>query len=259
MNHNTKYESRRKLVSRSASLPRRCKVVWLLLLPMLNSISGPTSYAQSTVVAPQVEALSPYLMDRSEEIALAQSAAPPSISQSAAVLVLTVKGYEYVSRGTNGFECLVQRGWMNDLQDPDYGSPALRSPMCLNPAAVRLYLPLIKRRTELARERASRVVVKATIDREFAEGISKVKEQGAMCYMMSKGEVLRLSQPSHPSYHVLYAGRTPKLLGGKSAGISNLGLSRHRRSPQRLHPSVSKLVRWFDRFPQRRTRSLIGS
>jgi hypothetical protein len=116
------------------------------------------------VIAPQTQALRPYLMDQDAEIALARSAAPPSISQSAAVLVLTGQGYEYASKGTNGFECLVQRGWMNDLQDSDYGSAALRSPMCLNPAAVRMYLPLINRRTTLARGLASRTVVKATID-----------------------------------------------------------------------------------------------
>jgi len=174
------------ILTRSSS-PRTRKAIFLLLLPILPHLPEQRLSAQSaSVITPQTEALRPYLMEREAEVALVRSAAPSSISKFAAVLVLTGQGYEYASKGTNGFECLVQRGWMNDLQDPDYGSPALRSPMCLNAAAVRLYLPLIHRRTDLAREQASRTVVKATIDAEFAAGKLKANEQGAMCYMMSK-------------------------------------------------------------------------
>jgi hypothetical protein len=198
-----KFERRPHPVSTRTSHRCRCNASLLLLLPMLLPILEQRVGAQTApVVAPQTGALRPYLMDRDAEIALAQSAAPPSISHSAAVLVLTAQGYEYASKGTNGFECLVQRGWMNDLEDSDYGSAALRSPMCLNPAAVRMYLPLINRRTTLARGLASRTVVKATIDAEFAAGSVKANEQGAMCYMMSKDGFF--GSGGHPIPHIMF-------------------------------------------------------
>src|SRR5689334_21642093 len=55
---------------------------------------------------------------RAEEIALARSAAPPSISTSAEVLVLGDRGYETAVTGTNGFVCLVERSWDAGFDDP---------------------------------------------------------------------------------------------------------------------------------------------
>ena len=48
------------------------------------------------------------MADRSEEIALARSAAPASISREADVLVLGDRGYETAIKGKNGFVCLVR-------------------------------------------------------------------------------------------------------------------------------------------------------
>ena len=46
-----------------------------------------------------------------EEIVLARSAAPPSISKDAEVLVLGPHGYTTAVKGKNGYVCLVDRGW----------------------------------------------------------------------------------------------------------------------------------------------------
>ena len=203
MHSNRKGGCRRKLPFGKTSRRGRCGSILMLLLWMQTLFFEYRAAAQSTTIATQQPGgLRPYLMDRAAEIDLARSAAPPSISESAAVLVLTDAGYEYASKGTNGFECLVQRGWMNDLQDPNYGSPALRSPMCLNAAAVRLYFPLIARRTQLARELASRLVIKATIEAEFAAGALRANEQGAMCYMMSKDGFF--GSAGHPIPHIMF-------------------------------------------------------
>jgi hypothetical protein len=43
------------------------------------------------------------MMDRAAEIAMAKSAAPPSIADKATVLVLTPHGYETAIKGSNGF------------------------------------------------------------------------------------------------------------------------------------------------------------
>src|SRR5665213_2094467 len=50
-----------------------------------------------------------YMTDRSVEIALAKSAAPPAIADKASVMVLTRKGYETAIKGSNGFVCAVER------------------------------------------------------------------------------------------------------------------------------------------------------
>lgn len=60
---------------------------------------GPRNY-------PRMVPLDRYLMaDRDEEVALARSAAPDSISHDAEILVLGRHGYETVSKGKNGFVC----------------------------------------------------------------------------------------------------------------------------------------------------------
>ena len=49
------------------------------------------------------------IADPRVEIALARSAAPPSISADAEVLVLAERGYEVAVKGKNGFVCFVER------------------------------------------------------------------------------------------------------------------------------------------------------
>src|SRR5215469_7256965 len=52
---------------------------------------------------PSMAPLDQYLMtDRNAEIALARSAAPPSIAKDATVMVLGRRGYETAVEGTNG-------------------------------------------------------------------------------------------------------------------------------------------------------------
>src|SRR5215470_19828149 len=61
--------------------------------------------------------LDQYLMDRNDEIALARSAAPPSIAKDATVLVFGKDGYETAVEGTNGFVCNVDRPWMDRFEN----------------------------------------------------------------------------------------------------------------------------------------------
>ena len=51
--------------------------------------------------------ITPYLIpDRQAEVALARSAAPPSIAANAEVLVLTSQGFVTAVKGSNGFVCV---------------------------------------------------------------------------------------------------------------------------------------------------------
>jgi len=77
--------------------------------------------------------LDQYLIKNQEsEIALARSAAPPSVSNDAEILVLTSHGYQTAVKGKNGFVCLVDRSWQSSIGDPEFWNPKERAPTCLN-------------------------------------------------------------------------------------------------------------------------------
>src|SRR6516225_5065342 len=71
----------------------------------------PGRAADAKTPYPSMAPLDQYMMDRDAEIALARSAAPPSIANDATVLVLGKHGYESAVEGTNGFVCMVGRTW----------------------------------------------------------------------------------------------------------------------------------------------------
>jgi hypothetical protein len=81
--------------------------------------------------------LDQYLMERNAEIALAQSAAPESVSRDAAIMVLGRHGYETAVKDKSGFVCMVERSWTAGIDDPDFWNPKLRAPICFNPPAAR--------------------------------------------------------------------------------------------------------------------------
>ncbi len=66
------------------------------------------------------------------------------------ILALKPQGYETAVNGTNGFTCLVERGWMSPFDSPNFWNPKLRGPVCYNPAASKSILVYTLRRTKLA-------------------------------------------------------------------------------------------------------------
>jgi hypothetical protein len=98
---------------------------------------------------PSMAPLDQYLMGRDAEIAQARSAAPPSVSRDATVVVLGSHGYETAVEGKNGFVCIVERAWMNPFDSPEFWNPKNRSPICYNPPAARTVLPFTLMRTKL--------------------------------------------------------------------------------------------------------------
>src|SRR5665213_1080292 len=76
-----------------------------------------------------------------------KSAAPPSIADKATVLVLTPHGHETAVKGSNGFVCAVERGWMSQYDFPQFWNPHMCGSLCYNPPAVRSILPYTIKRT----------------------------------------------------------------------------------------------------------------
>jgi hypothetical protein len=130
--------------------------------------------------------LDQYMMDRAGEIAMAKSAAPPSIADKATILVLTRKGYETAVKGSNGFVCMVDRSWMSQYDFPEFWNPHMRGPQCYNPAAVRSILPYTIRRTELVLAGRSKPEIAAAIGKDIERHALPPLETGAMSYMLSK-------------------------------------------------------------------------
>ena len=83
--------------------------------------------AQDTkTLYPSMAPLDQYLIaDRNAEITLARTAAPPSISRDAKVMVLGSHGYETAVEGKNGFVCVVERAWMSPSRVPSSGTPKI--------------------------------------------------------------------------------------------------------------------------------------
>jgi hypothetical protein len=141
------------------------------------------------------------IANKSDEIALARSAAPASISSDAEILVLGDRGYEVAVPGKNGFVCLVERSWLAPFDDPVFWNPKIRGPDCLNPAAVRTVLPVYKERTQWALSGASKMEMVAKAKASLAA--LRTPAPGAMGYMMSKqGHLSDVDGHWHP--HLMF-------------------------------------------------------
>lgn len=136
---------------------------------------------------PAMAPLAQYLAaSGAEEIALARSAAPPSIADDAEIMTLGKSGYETAAKGKNGFVCLVERSWATSLDDPEFWNPKMRAPQCLNAAAAQSVLPAYLERTQWVLAGVSQSDMIARTRADLAANKLAEPALGAMCYMMSK-------------------------------------------------------------------------
>jgi hypothetical protein len=191
-----------------------------------------------------------YMTPRADEIALAKSAAPPSISDKATVLVLTPHGYETAVKGSNGFVCAVERAWMSNYDFPQFWNPHMRGPLCFNPAAVRTILPYTIRRTELVLAGRSKVEMSAAIK----DGIAKHKlphlEAGAMTYMMSKQQFLNDNAHNWMPHLMFYFPRAPAAnWGADLVGVPTMLNPQFQESPEAISVIMVPVKHWSDGTP----------
>jgi hypothetical protein len=190
---------------RTATMPSMARLAARLLARAATALLAATSAAAASPAAPyaSMAPIDAYLMDRAQEIALARSAAPASISQHATVLVLTRTGYETALTGTNGFVCWVGRGWVGASDWPERWNPKIRGAECQNPQAARSVLPFAKLRTAmiLAGRTTAEIIVR--INTAARTGEIPPLQSGAMSYMMSKSSYLT-EAGGHDMPHLMF-------------------------------------------------------
>ncbi len=167
----------------------------------LLAVTGAMAHAAGSY--PHMAPVDAYLMDRAQEIALARSAAPSSISKDATVLVLTRTGYETAVTGTNGFVCWVARGFSGAPDWSERWNPKIRAAGCDNPQAARTVTPIAKLRTAMALAGRNDDEIASRIKAAMRSKEIPPLEPGAMCYMMSKSSYLS-EDGEHDMAHVMF-------------------------------------------------------
>jgi hypothetical protein len=171
-------------------------------------------------VYPAMASLDQYLLpDEKDEISLARSAAPASISNDAEVMVLRRDGYATVVEGSNGFVCIVERSWAKPTNDPEFWNPKVRAPTCFNRAASRTFLPIFLMKTRLALAGRSPANILAATDLAFRKKEFGALAPGAMCYMMASQQYLSDSDNNwHPHLMFFVSGDVSKSWGANLQG-----------------------------------------
>jgi hypothetical protein len=168
----------------------------------LGAIGPAPAQDASKTSYPNMAPIAQYRMaNRSEEIALARSAAPTSISADAEILVLGDHGFETAIKGKNGFVCLVERSWFASFDDPVFWNPSIRGPDCLNSAAVKTVLAVNLERTQWVLSGLSKAEMQARSKTSAAA--QQPPAPGALGYMMSKeGHLSDVDGHWHP--HLMF-------------------------------------------------------
>ena len=185
-----------------------------------------------------------YLMaDRDAEIALARSAAPESIARDAEIQVLARHGFETAVKGTNGFVCIVGRGWTS-AADPDFWNPKVRVPMCVNAAAARSYLVRVTKETEWGLAGRTQAQINEAIPAALAKKELPPMEPGAMCYMMGKQGYGGDVSPHWPSHLMFfYSDTAPAIWGANLPGSPVIAIA---DPTEHLTQFVIPVQKWSD-------------
>jgi hypothetical protein len=197
----------------------------ILVLAFLAEIVLPGAISaaraqEATAKYPAMAPLDNYLIaDASAEIALARSGAPASIADNAEVMVLRRTGYETAVKGTNGFLCIVERGWGATTDFPEFWNPKIRSPICFNAAAARSFAQIYLMKTKLVLQGKSKAEILAATTSAMDKKELPPLEAGAMCYMFSKQQYLNDEGLNwHPHLMFFVSGDAGKSWGADLPG-----------------------------------------
>jgi hypothetical protein len=222
----------------------------VLVLAAALGLTGVAQAQESKTPYARMAPIAQYLMTESDEIALARSAAPASISGDATIMVLTQNAYITAVKGKNGFVCIVERSWMAQWDFPEFWNPKMRGPVCFNPAAVRSVLPFTYKRTEMILAGLSKAQMidrlKQVVEKKEVPAVGP----GAMCYMMSREAYLG-DTPGHWHPHLMvYGPRSDSAdWGSDLPGVPVYLNPQFQNSPEPLGVFMVVVDRWSDGTP----------
>ncbi|HKD83532.1 MAG TPA: hypothetical protein VKB58_02200 [Terriglobales bacterium] len=182
--------------------------MYKLMVVLLTIASGLEAFAQSEMPKPAYA----FSLPREERLALAESAAPPEISDKATVYLLERSGYVKVRDGSNGFSCIVDRQ-----------TPWNCEPTCFDAEGTATTLPTRLFVEEQRAKGKTEEQIKADLDAGYKNGKFKAPGKPGIVYMMSDRGVLLVSGnklvhiPPHLMFYAPYA--TDKDIGSPPAGI----------------------------------------
>jgi hypothetical protein len=221
-------------------------VLAYLIFTAAVAAQGQPQLDQSKAKYPSMAPLDQYMMERNAEIAMARSAAPDAISRDAKVLVLGRHGFQTAVEGENGFVCIVERSWTSLTDnDPEFWNPKERFPICYNPPAARVLLPLTVKKTEMALAGLSQAQIIDEV-KAFGKKALSPLEPGAMCYMMSSQGYLNDSI-GHGAPHLMFYVPQGTTWGGDAPGSPVvLGPQQFPGPPKPLSIFVITAPKWSD-------------
>jgi hypothetical protein len=151
------------------------------------------------------------LLPRAEEIALARSAAPAAVSDSATIFLLTDAGYELGVKGTNGAACYVSRDWLKSIE-----------PHCFDSEGAATIMPMHMLRVSMLHRGSTKAAADRAVADSLAAGSFKLPRRPAMSYMMSAEQKLIApnGQPAgawRPHLMIYYPWLSANDLGGGAA------------------------------------------
>jgi hypothetical protein len=187
---------------------KRASVVW----PVIG-LSAVAWYATSGMAQESSDprrAGTRRLLQRSEEIALARSAAPANIADSASIYVFTESGFVLAERGTNGAACYVSRSWPSSIE-----------PHCFDAEGAASIMRIHMREVELLHRGLTPKDAEREIAPDILSGRLRLPARPAISWMFSAEQKL-ISDSGQPAGHwrphiMIYYPYLPPMPGADGA------------------------------------------
>jgi hypothetical protein len=173
------------------SLEHNMKKSILIYVALVVGMRVAAGQAQTSKYPP----IEQYLMPRTEEIAVARTAAPANISGRATIKILTKTGFEVAQQGDNGSVCMVMRGFSAPTYTPAQFrdlvyDPTVRAPICFTAPAVQEVMPYYELRTKLALQGMKPDEIEEAVAVAYAKGELPKRDRVTFAYMWSATQSL---------------------------------------------------------------------
>lgn len=155
-----------------------------------------------------------FLMDEARELALARSAAPPSVTAKAGFYVLRADArYHLVTPSQNGFNCLVQRSFTAPTANPvEFYEPRVTAPICFNAESSATVMQRDLWIAPLVGAGKSLSDIRKAEQAAYTAGELKYPSKTAIAYMFSTANTLWLGTKTghwHPHVMIWAPGLSP--------------------------------------------------